>query len=64
MAVLYSQWFYVKNFFIGGVKSFTNPDPDKYRYSGHSIFFDVSWTSSLSSDGFVKNAVIFGADIL
>ena len=42
MAELYSQWFYVKNFFIGGVKSFTNPDPDKYRYSGHSIFFDVS----------------------
>lgn len=63
MAVLYSQWFYVKKFFILGVKSFTNPDPDKYGYSSHGIFFDVSGTSSLSIDGFGKNVVIFGADI-
>ena len=29
IAVLYWQWFYIKKFFIGGVKLTTNPDPDK-----------------------------------
>ena len=46
---------------FGGVKLNKNPDSDKYSYFGYSISFHVCGTFLLSSGGFGKNVVIFGA---
>ena len=53
--------FTLESFLFGGVKLNKNPDPDKYSYFGYSISFHVRGTFLLSSDGFGKNVVIFGA---
>ena len=42
----------------------TNPDPDKYIFSGYDIRFDESGILSLTDgSGFGKNVIIFGVDI-
>ena len=49
---------------FGAVK-LTNPDPDKYKYSGYGIGFDAIGSFSLS-EGFSlfgKEVIIFGADL-
>ena len=51
----------LKSFLFGGVKLNKNPDPDKYSCFGYSISFHVRGTFLLSSGGFGKNVVIFGA---
>ena len=53
--------FTLESSLIGGVKLNKNPDSDKYSYFGYSISFHVRGTFLLSSDGFGKNVVIFGA---
>ena len=56
--------FYAKNSLFGAVKITENADPDKNKYSGYGIGFDVRGTFSLpDGSGFGKNAIIFGADM-
>ena len=55
--------FTLRNSLFGGVKLTKNPDPDKYSYPGYGILCDATGPFSLSSGGFIKNAVIIGADM-
>ena len=55
--------FTFKDCLFGSVKLTKNADPDKYKYSGHSIRFD-SHSFSLLPDGSVgRNVIIFEADM-
>ena len=42
----------LRNSLFEGVTLASNPDPDKYSYSGHGISFDVRRTFSLPNGGF------------
>ena len=59
-----AQGLALENSLFSVVKLTTNADPVKYKYSGYGIGFDVSGGFSLSDGiGFVKNIIIFGADM-
>ena len=55
--------FSFKNCFFGAVKLTTNPDLNKYSYSGCSIGFDSCSLFSLTNFDWSKNVVIFGVHI-
>ena len=58
------QDFTSRNSLLRTVKLTKNSDPDKYKYSGYRIGFDVGGRFSLSdSSGFCKNAIKFDADM-
>ena len=48
---------------FGTAKLTKNNDITKYKYSGYGIGFDSQGTFSHPSGGFVKNLIIFGADV-
>ena len=48
---------------FGAVKLAINPDPDKYKYSGYGIGFDLRSEFSLLDGRMGKNAIIFGVDM-
>ena len=45
------------------IKNTTNPDPDKYEYSGYGIGFDSKGSYTHRDGGFGKHVIIFGADM-
>ena len=58
------QYFMLRNSLFRAVKFTKNADPDKYKYSGNGIGFDVSGSILLSNgNGFGKNVIIFHADM-
>ena len=58
------QVFVLRNSLFGAVKLTKNADPDKYKYSGCGIGFNVSGSLLLpDGNGFGKNAIVFGADM-
>ena len=48
---------------FGSVKLTKNADPDKYKYSGYRIGFDLCWFYLLPDNTTRRNIIIFGADI-
>ena len=49
---------------FGTVKLTKNVDPDKYKYPGYGIGFEMSRTFSLSDGGkYCKNTIAFIADM-
>ena len=55
--------FTLSNSLFGSVKQTKNADLDKYKYTGYGIVFD-SRSDFLFTDGsYVKNLIIFGADM-
>ena len=55
--------FTLKDCLFGAVKLAINPDPDKYKYSGYGIGFDLRSEFSLLDGRMGKNAIIFGVDM-
>ena len=51
----------LENSLFGAVRLTKNADIDKYHYSGYGIGFDRRGSFSLSSSGFGKTVIIFGA---
>ena len=52
-----------RNPLFSAVKLVKNVDISKNKYSGYGTGFDMKGTFSFLSDGFNKNAIIFGADV-
>ena len=53
----------IKSSLFGAVTLTTNPDIDKYRYSGYGIGFDRRSNFSFPGGGFGQNIIMFGTDI-
>ena len=49
---------------FGAVKLTKNADPDKHKYSGYGIGFDLRSEFLLSDGSMGKNVVIFGDDMI
>ena len=47
----------------GAVKLTKNADPDKYRYNGYGIGFDLPSELSLPDGSMGKNVIIFGVNM-
>ena len=48
---------------FGAVKLTKDADPDKYKYSGYGIGFDLRSEFSFTDGSMGKNGIIFGADM-
>ena len=55
--------FTLKDCLFRSTKLTKNADPDKCKYSGHSIGFDSRSYSSLPDGRVRRNVIIFGADM-
>ena len=55
--------FILKYCLCGSVKLTKNADPDKYKYSGYGIGFDLHSNFSLPDCSMGKNIIIFGVDM-
>ena len=55
-----NTYFTLKDCLFGAVKLTKNADPDKYKYSGYGIRFNLRSNFSLSNDSIGKNVIIFG----
>ena len=53
----------LENCLFGAVSLTENADIDKYKYSGYGIGFDREGEFSFGTSGFVRNCIIFGADL-
>ena len=55
----------LKNCLFGAMemKNTSNPDPDKYKYSGYAIGFDSKEIYTRPYGGYGKNVIIFSADM-
>ena len=55
--------FPLKDCLFGAVKLTKDADPDKYKYSGYGIGFDLRSEFSFTDGSMGKNGIIFGADM-
>ena len=55
--------FALKGCLFGAVKLTKDADPDKYKYSGYGIGFDLRSEFSFTDGSMGKNGIIFGADM-
>ena len=55
--------FALKDCLFGAVKLTKDADPDKYKYSGYGIGFDLRSEFSFTDGSMGKNGIIFGADM-
>ena len=53
----------LKDCLFGAVKLTKDADPDKYKYSGYGIGFDLRSEFSFTDGSMGKNGIIFGADM-
>ena len=53
-----------ENCLFGAVSLTKHVDIDQYKYSGYGIGFDRKGEFSCGSNGFGKNVIIFGADMI
>ena len=54
----------LENCLFGAVVLIKRADIDKYKYSGHGIWFDRKGFFSHPSDGTGRNVIIFGVDMI
>ena len=55
--------FTLNNWLFGSLKLTKNANPDKYKYSGYSIWFDSHSKFSFTDKSMGKNVIIFGAEM-
>ena len=53
----------LENCLFGAIRSTTNADVDKYKYSGYGTAFDSKGSSTHPDRGYDRNVIIFGDDL-